>query len=1071
MERTADPSPSGTVINPAWFERYARLPGTVLCLLGPDGSYAAVSQSVARTLGYSPAEWMALGPQGTLNAKDLETLQIAGADIRDRPGRSTQARIRVRHKNGSWRWVDLVGTNLIDDPEVGSLLVEFRDVTDQVAAQAEVVKSEERHRAIVQHSADAIVVAGPDGTFIYASPATERVLERRPEDLIGTNGFEIIHPDDVEDQAAGLLQVVEDPTTTVRSEARILLPDGSIRWVEGTIANLMDDPAIGGVVVTFRDATERHLAQEQVAASERRFRTLVSSSTDILLVSQEERGGLMYVSPSIEHVLGWTPEDFSTQYATLVHPDDAHLMLETSEVVRRGGQKVARAQGRIRSTADEWRTFEVTVTNLLDDPDVAGVVTNLRDVTERVAAEESLRASDERFRVLVHNSTEVTAILDSGAVITWMSPTIHQALGRRPEDMIGHSAAEFIHPDDQHEALESLEFLLHEPKFPGPPLTARALAADGSWRTIELSATNLLDNPHVKGVLVSFRDVTDRVLAEADTARLTEIVEASTDLVTVTDAKGQCLYMNEACIRFFATTPDDVHRFDFAPYSPRWVHDLYEREILPTLQSDSLWSGEMAYVRDGLEVPVSALFVAHRDDEGDIEFVSSVVRDISERKQFEAQLEHEATHDPLTGLPNRTLLLDRLTVALARADRHEKGVAVLFLDLDRFKVVNDSLGHGVGDRLLVAAAERLSAALRPGDTVARFGGDEFVILCEDLDDKGDADVIAERVAITMADPFHFDEVEVFVTVSTGISYSDASVDPESMVRDADAAMYQAKAKGRAQWVVFDRRMREMAVDRLDVENALRHALGRHELRIAYQPEIDLTTGRIIGVEALLRWEHPQRGLLLPGEFIGVAEETGLIVPIGTWVLDRTCRQVQRWQAALPQLPSLTAAVNLSSRQLSHPDLADDVAKVLSETGIDPGHVALEITESVLMEDVEASRRTLDALKALGVRIIVDDFGTGYSSLAYLRRFPVDMLKIDQSFIDGLGDDPSDTAIVAAVISLAHTLGLEAVGEGVETDQQLAELRRLECDHAQGFLMARPLWPDDLGELLAADPTF
>jgi len=266
-------------------------------------------------------------------------------------------------------------------------------------------------------------------------------------------------------------------------------------------------------------------------------------------------------------------------------------------------------------------------------------------------------------------------------------------------------------------------------------------------------------------------------------------------------------------------------------------------------------------------------------------------------------------------------------------------------------------------------------------------------------------------------------------------------------------------------------MREQAVDRLDVENALRHALDRHELRVAYQPEISLTTGSIIGVEALVRWEHPQRGLLAPGEFIGVAEETGLIVPIGTWILDRSCRQVQRWQAAHPHLPPLTAAVNISGRQLAHSDLVADVARVLADTGIEPGCVVLEITESVLMEDVEASRAALDDLKALGVRIVVDDFGTGYSSLAYLRRFPVDMLKIDQSFIAGLGEDPSDTAIVAAVVSLAHTLGLEAVAEGVETEEQLAELRRLGCDHAQGYLMARPLYPDDLSDLLSKNPTF
>ena len=482
--------------------------------------------------------------------------------------------------------------------------------------------------------------------------------------------------------------------------------------------------------------------------------------------------------------------------------------------------------------------------------------------------------------------------------------------------------------------------------------------------------------------------------------------------------------------------------------------------------------GEFAYFHDGFEVPVSALFLAHHDADGNIEFVSSVTRDISERKAFEQRLEYQATHDPLTGLPNRTLFLDRLELALARRRRSNRPVAVLFCDVDHFKVVNDSLGHSAGDRLLVALAERLRDALRPGDTVARFGGDEFVILCDELVTEHDAVAIAERANRAVHEPLTVESTEVFAAMSIGIAFANADTEPESMIRDADAAMYLAKERGRARYEVYDERMRSTLVERLDIETALRRALTRHELRVVYQPTINLESGLIVGVEALLRWEHPERGPLVPSEFIDVAEETGLIVPIGMWVVEQACRQAQRWQAIRPDGEPMFVSVNLSGRQLDTSALVDNVADVLERTGLEPNLLGLEITESVVMRDPEASTTLLRALKDLGVRLAVDDFGTGYSSLAYLRRFPVELLKVDRAFVDGLdaqSGDVEDRAIVAAVVSLAHTLGMQAIAEGVETAEQLSELRALGCDMAQGFLIARPLTPHALDELLARNP--
>jgi diguanylate cyclase (GGDEF)-like protein len=448
--------------------------------------------------------------------------------------------------------------------------------------------------------------------------------------------------------------------------------------------------------------------------------------------------------------------------------------------------------------------------------------------------------------------------------------------------------------------------------------------------------------------------------------------------------------------------------------------------------------------------------------------ISRSIRYAIERKRAEVQLAHQALHDPLTGLPNRTLFLDRLQLALARGQRRPSGVAVLFLDLDRFKVINDSLGHDTGDRLLVDVAARLQAVLRPGDSVARFGGDEFTILCDEIDGERDAVTIAERVGEAVAAPFVLDDTEVFLTASVGIAMASGhDARPEGLIRDADAAMYRAKERGKSRYELFDGVMRKRAVERLHTENALHRAIERGELRVHYQPMVELATGLVAGVEALVRWQHPERGLIVPAGFIPLAEETGQIVELGEWVLREACTQHRRWMREHGDGGPLRLSVNLSARQLAQPDLAANVASVLEDTAMEAAQLCLEITESVVVQDTEPAIEALNALRAQGVLIGIDDFGTGYASLTLLKRIPADLLKVDRSFVAGLGTDPQDTPIVLSVVRLAEALGLAAVAEGVETPEQLAELQAVECRYAQGFLFARPMAPAQLGEVLAA----
>jgi diguanylate cyclase (GGDEF)-like protein len=429
--------------------------------------------------------------------------------------------------------------------------------------------------------------------------------------------------------------------------------------------------------------------------------------------------------------------------------------------------------------------------------------------------------------------------------------------------------------------------------------------------------------------------------------------------------------------------------------------------------------------------------------------------------------ENQLLRDPLTGLPSRVLFLSRVTAALERLQRRPgRQVAVLFVDLDRFKVINDSLGHSAGDELIIGVAERLRHALRRHEIIARFGGDEFAILCEDIVDEQDAIAVAERVLRSLSRPFDLAHGESTTAASLGIALSaDPEQDVADLIRDADAAMYRAKALGGGRCLLFDEATRQRALARLHTENALRRAIDREEFRVFFQPEVSVRTNAVVGLEALVRWAHPERGLLAPGEFIALAEETGLIVPIGTWVLRESCRLASRWQAERLADEPLALRVNVSARQLAHGGLPEIVRDALAESRMDPALLCLEVTESVLMEDPEASARILEALKRLGVTIAVDDFGTGYSSLEYLRRFPVDCVKIDRSFVRGLPDCSEDAAIVAAVIDLGHALNLSVTAEGVETSAQLDNLQLAGCDTAQGFLFSRPERPDVIARLL------
>ena len=455
------------------------------------------------------------------------------------------------------------------------------------------------------------------------------------------------------------------------------------------------------------------------------------------------------------------------------------------------------------------------------------------------------------------------------------------------------------------------------------------------------------------------------------------------------------------------------------------------------------------------------------DDNNTISGSVLVFHDVSKARQMAQQMTYQATHDALTDLPNRMLLMDRLEQALSRAPWNRKSVAVLFLDLDRFKIVNDTLGHDIGDELLCQVAERMKDCVRNGDTISRLGGDEFVIVLTDLAAAEDANHVAEKVIDAFSRSFNLNDKEFYITTSIGVSmFPDHGEDPSTLMKNADIAMYQAKSSGRNNFLIYDEKMNSAGDQRLSLETDLRQALEKGELELYYQPQVNLETGEINSAEALLRWNHSSQGLISPMNFIPIAEETGLIIPIGQWVMEEACRQAKTWQSEGRK--PIRIAVNIAHRQFVSGSLMLDVKRALNKSGLDPCYLELELTEGILAEDSHNAIATLDELKKMGIKLSIDDFGTGYSSFAYLKRFPLNALKVDRCFVKDITQDKDDAAICSAIIAMAHNLNLSVVAEGVEDEEQLAFLKKHDCDYVQGFYYSRPITAEDFFRLLSPD---
>jgi diguanylate cyclase (GGDEF)-like protein/PAS domain S-box-containing protein len=1055
-----------------WFRALVQNSSDVMFVVDAEAKVSYVSPSVEGVFGFTPEQL--IGEDGMTfvhpDDRDIVAAELASSFID--PSATATATCRGWCADGTVRWIETVVLNLTGNADVRGFVANVRDVTGRKEAEDRLAESEARFRAVVQTSKDLTGVIDSFGRVVWVSDGVTELLGYEPSELIGTEALQLVHPDDLEATAtrfAGALEGSNGAPLAIRVRRK----DGSWMLVEGVGTPLPDaSGSIESIIINVRDLRWRVEAEQALHQNEERYRALVQHSFDAVVIV-DPRGIINYASPALEALFGRKLEDvLGISGFTYLHPDDVPALERRIAEIQEVPESSMLEEFRIYDTDGEIRWVEVTAVNMIENPAVTGIVANIRDITDRKHAEATMRANEARFRAVIDSRYDVTAVIDDHARIKWVTPGVEPLLGYTPEELEGSDGFDLIHPDDSLEMARQFSlFLAHQGV--SYPMTVRLRHSDDTWRQIDVVATDLFDNPDIEGLALTLRDVGDRVQAERESQRLTDIFGLTEDLVGIANAAGELIYLNAAARRFFDLPEDsdvtEVHLYDF--FASMEVLP-YSDSVQTVLEDGQRWRGELRLDHaDGRVSQMDVQLMTHLDPDGQPEFYSGVVRDISERRAFEEQLHHAATHDPLTELPNRTLLLDRLTMSLGRARRSGGSVAVLFVDVDNFKVVNDSLGHSRGDELLTSLARRLEPLLRPGDTVARFGGDEFVILCEDLISRQNVLPITQRIEHAVSTPFWVGGQELSVGVSIGIAFSDdPEADPEALIRDADAAMYRAKAKGRGRFEIFDQKMRAAAVDRLDTENSLRRAIENNELELHYQPFVSLESGVIEAFEALLRWRHPTRGLLDPGKFLGVAEESGLIVPIGDWVLQEACSHIRQWTDSVQGFDHTAVAVNLSSRQFEHPDLTGSVERAIRATKIDPARLYLEITEQVVMDDVLANLRTLDRLKSLGVTLAVDDFGTGYSSLSHLRHFPVDVLKVDGSFVMGLGTDSDDLAIVEAIVRLAHTLGLRAVAEGVETIEQLEMVRQLGCDLAQGFHLSRPLIDADVPGVFAASIT-
>ncbi|MHB8453709.1 MAG: sensor domain-containing protein [Acidiferrobacterales bacterium] len=930
-----------------------------------------------------------------------------------------------------------------------------REIAEHRLTEVALREREESLSALTENANDGILVAVNE-QHVFVNRRLETMLGYDAKELLGSTTRDVVHPEEYDGvivrsrlrENGGVVPTLYETVFRTKSGARVPveITAAATTW-HGKRA----------VLVIVRDITERRHAEQALRESEERFRRLSEATSEGIFFIEE--GRVVEANPRGAEILGLTLQDLIGRHVRDFSDPDSWPLIEKH--MKSGYDKSYTAFG-LRANGTR---FPVELRGQVSTYRGRALrVTVMRDMTQQFETQEALRLSEERFSKVYHSSSAIISIsrFKDGMFLD-VNEAFLRSTGWTRAEVIGRTATDLkLWPEERTrtrliERLES-DRAVRDVDLEFRDKTGNMRYAIGSVEPMSIDGEECL--------LTIAQNITDRKFAEMEMQKLSRALEQTADSVMISDRNGIIEYVNlsfesvtgwtraEAVGKMPSIVKSGKQRESF--YKKLWT-TILAGQVFSEVFVNKKKNGSLYYE----EKTITPL----KDAEGTITHFVATGKDITERMQTQERLHFLAHHDALTELPNRIFYMDRLRQSLARARWHSRRLAVLFLDLDRFKNINDTLGHAVGDRLLQLIARRFADSIREGDVVARLGGDEFAILLDDISAEKDVPAIAKKILSTLEPAFLIDQRELFVSASIGISlYPADGEDSDTLLKHADVAMYRAKDAGKNNYQFYSAEMSARAFERLTLESSLRHALERQEFLLYYQPQIDTDSGLIIGVEALLRWQHPDLGLISPAEFVPLLEETGMIVPVGQWVLRVACEQISQWHRA--GHGHLRVAINLSARQFNEPDLVAFIDRTLQGAGCDPAQVELEITESVIMRHTQSTINALEALNRMGVRLAVDDFGTGYSSLSYLRRFPIDTLKIDRSFISDIQSDVDDAAITSAIIGMAQRLNIDVVAEGVETMEQLAFLRSNGCRVVQGYLFSKPLPANEIEKLFA-----
>lgn len=814
------------------------------------------------------------------------------------------------------------------------------------------------------------------------------------------------------------------------------------------------------VIATLRDASERVHMTRQLRESELRVRSFLDNSADWVW-EMDPDGVLTYSSQRGQDLLGYRPDEVlgRSLFSFMIEADAAQLCAQVRDSVGRR-EPLLHLDHTTRSSSGALRIVETNAEPFFEqDGRFMGYRGITRDVSHQRALQKALEKSERIFRHAFDDFPTGMAFVDCNGTVLRVNTFLGSLLGYGPGEL-DQVALSHLFPVEQRLNVTRDILALCEGRLPLYSAELKLLRKDGQrcWARLAAALVDAADGT-VGPLLLMVSDISVEKEATSHNARLLAIIERMGDAVAVADRDGRNLYLNPYGRTMLGIgLNEDISGESLEDHHSPAVAGFIRHRALPQAEKHGVWEGETVWrSRSGEEIATWQVIMTHKDANGAFEYWTTVARDIRERKMMEDRLSFQATHDALTGMPNRLLMRDRLQQAIANAKRERKLMAVVFLDLDNFKRINDTLGHAHGDQVLLEVASRLRDVLRHSDTLARQGGDEFIALLPGLSSANDVVGIVEKMVQVLGRVIVVDGREIYVTASLGVSvYPFDHDNGDELLRKADVAMYRAKEQGRNGYQFYTPDMDERFNLDLQMEVDLRHGINNEELFLQYQPKVSLRSGQVTGFEALVRWRHPQRGIVSPGEFIPIAERSMLIAHLGEWVIREACRQIRVWRDAGETV--VPVAVNVSAQQFEYMDVARLIRTALTETALEGELLELEITEGVLMRDPLATTRVLTQIKGLGVNIAVDDFGTGYSSLGYLKQFPVDVLKIDRSFVDEVSTNADDAAIVRAIVSMAHNLDIQVVAEGVETAEQLAFLRECECDFVQGYFFSRPVAP-------------